>query len=120
MKKIESEFVTYPLSLRMKVLGYDEPCLGSYYNDSEENLKEGAFDYRRQLNIEYSIYIENTYYILSPTFQSAFSWLIPQIDGEFKVCLDEEGWYIYNLKNEIFRGDEAVDKLITIVENSRK
>jgi hypothetical protein len=71
---MEKEFVTYELALRMKALGFNEPCLGSYYSDSEENFKEGAFDYRRQLNIEYSIYSENTYYILAPTYSQAFKW----------------------------------------------
>ena len=37
MKKIEDEFVTYPLALRMKALGFDEPCFG-YYETQDENL----------------------------------------------------------------------------------
>jgi hypothetical protein len=31
---MEEEFVIYPLALRMKALGYDEPCFG-YYVDGE-------------------------------------------------------------------------------------
>jgi hypothetical protein len=39
---MEKEFVPYGLALRMKVIGFDEPCLGSYYSYSEENFKEGS------------------------------------------------------------------------------
>jgi hypothetical protein len=69
---MEKEFVPYELALRMKQLGFNEPCFGYYFNHSEENFKEGKFDYRGELNIEYSIYKENTYYILAPTFSQAF------------------------------------------------
>jgi hypothetical protein len=85
---MEKEFVTYELALRMKALGFNEPCLGSYYSDSEENFKEGAFDYRRQLNIEYSIYSENTYYILAPTWQQAFRWFRQEHNLKFHIRED--------------------------------
>jgi len=71
---MNKEFVPYELALKMRHLGFDEPCLGSYYNYSEENFKEDKFDYRGELNIEYSIYNENTYYILAPLFQQSFRW----------------------------------------------
>jgi hypothetical protein len=118
--EMENEFVIYPLALRMKALGFNEPCLGSYYSDSEENFKEGAFDYRRQLNIEYSIYSENTYYILAPTWQSAFSWAIRQINDAYKVSFREKGWFIYNLEDGEFQGVEALEKLIEIVERKQR
>ena len=69
---MEKEFVPYELAVKLKELGFDEPCFGYYFNHSEENFKEGKFDYRGELNIEYSIYKENTYYILAPTFSQAF------------------------------------------------
>ena len=71
---MNKEFVPYELALKMRHLGFDEPCLGSYYNYSEENFKEDKFDYRGELNIEYSIYNENTYYISAPTFSQCFKW----------------------------------------------
>jgi hypothetical protein len=118
--EMENEFVIYPLALRMKALGFNEPCLGSYYSDSEENFKEGAFDYRRQFNIEYSVYSKNTYYILAPTWQSAFKWLIPQINDKYKVSFREKGWFIYNLEDGEFQGVEALEKLIEIVEQKQR
>jgi hypothetical protein len=56
----------------------------------------------------------------APLFQQAFRWLLPQIDGEFKVCLGENGWYVYNLENQVFEGDVALEKLIQIVEQKEK
>jgi hypothetical protein len=69
---MEKEFVDYTEALELKELGFDGPCFGYYFNHSEENFKEGKFDYRGELNIEYSIYKENTYYILAPTYSQAF------------------------------------------------
>ena len=74
---MEKEFIPYGLAVKLKELGFDEPCFGSYYNYSEENFKEGelGYDYRGELNIEYSVYYyENKYYILAPTWQQAFRW----------------------------------------------
>jgi hypothetical protein len=45
-------FLAYNLSLKLKELGFNEPCFGSYYNNSLENFKEGKFDYRGKLEIE--------------------------------------------------------------------
>ena len=71
---MKKEFVDYTEALVLKELGFDEPCFGFYYLYKDENYQEGKFDYRGELNIEYSIYKENTYYILAPTFSQAFRW----------------------------------------------
>lgn len=97
---MEKEFVPYEQALKLKELGFDEPCLGSYYSYLEENFKEGKFDYRGELNIEYSIYSENTYYILAPTFSQAFRFfreeynLICRVDVTSYGCtLDKQEFY---------------------------
>ena len=72
MSPLEKEFVPYELALRMKEFGFDEECFGSYYLYKDENHQEGKFDYRGELNIEFSIYTNNKYYILAPTFSQAF------------------------------------------------
>ena len=108
------EFVPYKIAVRLKELGFNEECFGSYYLDKDENHQEGKFDYRGELNIEYSIYKENTYYILAPIYQQAFSFLIP-LQDEFKVCLDENGWYIYNLEGQTYSSN-ALEKLLSTVE----
>jgi hypothetical protein len=71
---MKKEFIPYEQALALKELGFNEPCFGFYYLYKDENHQEGKFDYRGELNIEYSIYKENTYYILAPTYSQAFSW----------------------------------------------
>jgi hypothetical protein len=110
MKNLESEFIPYNLALRMKALSYKEKVL-TYYENGVPKLYNDILGW--DFNSSFLTCCSR------PTFQSAFSWLIPQIDDEFKVCLDEQGWYIYNLENEIFRGDEALEKLIEIVEQKQ-
>ena len=115
---MEKEFTQYTEALALKALGFDEPCFGYYYLYKDENYQEGKFDYRGELNIEYSIYKENTYYILAPLYQQAFSFLIP-LQDEFKVCLDENGWYIYNLEGQTYSSN-ALEKLLSTVELRKK
>jgi hypothetical protein len=108
---MEKEFVPYELALRMKQLGFDEPCFG-YYGESQELIWKSG--YAPWVNSERSLVDMN--FGSAPLFQQAFRWLLPQIDGEFKVCLGENGWYVYNLENQVFEGDVALEKLIQIVE----
>ena len=122
MKNLESELVNFDNSLRLRKLNFDNECFvvfrgGSLYatGSIQRYYLEGHW-----LPEKNSDYTGENQWVAAPTFQSAFSWLIPQIDDEFKVCLDEDGWYIYNLENKIFRGDEAVEKLIEIVEQKLK
>lgn len=71
---MEKEFVTYPPALRMKALGFDEPCLAAfedngnlfiYWNDLV-NISE-LFNSQRFCE-------EKDYECLAPTWQSAFAW----------------------------------------------
>ena len=71
MKDLQKEFVPYELALRMKELGFDEPCFGYYSKGvlSIENIKNGKF-----FTDEDSIYFEIENSCLAPTWQSAFKW----------------------------------------------
>jgi hypothetical protein len=83
---MEKEFVPYEVALRLKVLGFKEKCLASFYTYDIENFKENKFDYRGKFNIDYSSeddYIINTdksYYIAAPTFYQAFRWFREKYD----------------------------------------
>lgn len=85
-------FVPYNLAFKLKEIGFDEPCLASYYTDvSENNINApgGKRDYRKKFNgLEYHPldsdgvewepnFIRNTdktYYISAPTFDQIFKW----------------------------------------------
>ena len=64
---MEKEFVTYELALKMKQLGFDEPCFAFY--DEEEYL----FTVREQDDI----YEE---WLIAPTFSQAFRWFREKYD----------------------------------------
>lgn len=52
--KLYDEFVSYNLAVKMKELGFDWPCLGSFYTDIPENnidTPEGKKDYRKNLMV---------------------------------------------------------------------
>ncbi len=72
MNDLEKEFVTYELALRMKALGFDEPCFNLYHLNRRElmyvcpNIGEVAtykYDNHNKTN-----------HISAPTWQSAFRW----------------------------------------------
>jgi len=67
---MKEEFVTYPLALRLKVLGFKNPCFGRWwFREDMHNLGE------EELEIVSSNYFElPEYYILAPTWQAAFEW----------------------------------------------
>lgn len=37
---MENEFVTYPIALRLKALGFNEPCLGAFHTASNRLMTE--------------------------------------------------------------------------------
>ena len=138
---MQKEFVPYNIAVRLKELGFNEECFGSYYLNKDENYQEGKFDYRGELNIEYSIYKENTYYILAPIYQQAFRWfrekynLYPSINiyHDLWMCLikstvrseTEVSGYIVDTMNKGYPTFktyddaqlECLNKLIEIVES---
>jgi hypothetical protein len=54
------EFVPYELAVKLKQLGFDEPCFGFYYDDGELQIKEGNHNTLGYLN--------------APTFGQVFRW----------------------------------------------
>jgi hypothetical protein len=58
---MEKEFLPYDLALRMKQLGFEEPCLACYYNAGEK--------------LDIDEYVRHGQYtVLAPLFQQAFRW----------------------------------------------
>ena len=120
---MEKEFVIYSLALRMKKLGYNGPCFAFYQVENFEEKPCGVDDRDEYIRTGFATCKNSEipkHFTSAPTWQQAFMWLIPQIDGEFKVCLGENGWYVYNLENQVFEGDTALEKLIEIVEQKEK
>jgi hypothetical protein len=61
MNELQKEFIPYELALRMKELGFDEPCL-AYHNQNGIIIEE------------ISSALGNNKIYLAPTFSQAFRW----------------------------------------------
>jgi hypothetical protein len=87
MKNLESEFVPYPLALRMKVLGYKEPCL-AWYVSEKYGLELGE--------VKFGDLIKDG--LLAPTWQSAFRWFREKYGIEGFIHKAIEGTYYFVIK----------------------
>jgi hypothetical protein len=67
---MEKEFVTYELALRMKQLGFDEPCVAHWFN----NVGIGIEFRLEPLNEAIAKTNISVYYELAPLYQQAFRW----------------------------------------------
>jgi len=115
---MEREFVPYELALRMKQLGFDEPCLGFY---DTFNCEKVAYGYSEGLN-------------KAPTFSQAFRWFRENYNlyctiERVEYIDDGEGfmWSIFNnfhnAGEELVSYEEAelecLTKLIEITEQNK-
>ena len=62
---MEKEFVTYELALRMKQLGFDEPCLMQYNKSGLVENIYGSFK---------NSYFNHDDQVTAPLYQQAFRW----------------------------------------------
>lgn len=129
---MEKEFVPYDRSLRLKALGFDEPCFG-YYDGNHNfqfmyNSKPENFSYRK-FPLGHSVG-----WTSAPTFSQAFRWFREKYDmahqityagakGRYNAFTDD---WVYDSNGELkeFSYEEAelacLDKLIEIVESKQK
>jgi hypothetical protein len=115
---MEKEFVPYELAVKLKELGFDEPCFGRYDGRGKH---KGKIWYEMSNSGQDYIPVGD---VLAPTFSQAFRWLMqfPQIKKyRYNIALYPDG--TYSLKDgkdsiyEYLSGDDCIDKLIEIVEN---
>jgi hypothetical protein len=125
---MEKQFVPYELALRMKEIGFDEPCLASYYTDIPENLlkkKSKNIDYRKQFNgLEYHPLDKNgvewepnfirntdkTHYVSASTFSQAFRWFREKyiIQSWISSIIDPVG-FVYEYRVHIHQEESSVE-----------
>ncbi len=113
---MKNEFINYNQALKLKELGFDEPCFG-YYSEGELIFNSHTNNYMQRFR--YS----------APTFSQAFRWF----REKYSLCIvikpidDKKLELGYNLtKNGLIMGaytlydvaeSACLDKLIEIVEN---
>ena len=103
---MEKEFVPYELAVKLKKLGFDEPCFGYWYTAQEEYKKIDI----QLATIDFLEGEED--YILAPTFQQAFRWFREKHNLYSEINLDSYK-EPYSLKITIKHLDETntfVDK----------
>jgi len=124
------EFVPYELAVKLKELGFDEPCLAFYLDNDKKSFTkcmEGA-DTNAWLKEHMKVYGDST---TAPTFSQAFRWFREKYsDLDFGVSKIHNGTnkyhYHINLTWEFFEGtyEEAelacLTKLIEIVEQQNQ
>ena len=124
---MEKEFVPYELALRLKALGFDEPCL-AYYNKKE------LFSFTQICNepLE-SHYIKMSNRLCTPLYQQAFRWFREKYGYWSYIKEATKGtcrFYIEKFDEKFFNSDiidsyeeaelACLEKLIKIVEQKEK
>ena len=124
---MEKEFVIYALALRMKALGFDEPCL-AWFVSEEHGLEFGAV-------VKSDLIKEG---LLAPTWQSAFRWFRDKYKLKYSVDIDNSYrifggiWDVNGYKDCVYDIDsgaynsheeselECLKNIIEIVESELK
>jgi hypothetical protein len=134
---MEKEFIPYELAVKLKALGFNEPCFGKYLSNLQSDWKEFELILEMGMNEEFED--NRNIYLLeeacsAPTYSQAFRWFrekhgldyeIPYAGnkGEYHAFVEK---YVYgNNRNNpsvfTYEGAEEIclEKLIEIVENEK-
>ena len=121
---MNKEFVPYDRALKLKQLGFDEPCL-DFYDDNQELFYN--HENKEKIHIGDSV--------KAPTFSQAVKWFREKYDLYHNI--DKHGYWFFEIKKDEGYGDLTVvdccfdfesyeeaelaclDKLIEIVESKQ-
>jgi hypothetical protein len=132
---MEKEFVPYELALRMKALGFDEPCLSVYTIVEKLRVPTKFSVVNNILNGEYNDDFIPNIKCLAPTFSQAFRWFREKytIVGEINSYYVDKKWsfnydivtiYKEKASDRFNTYEEAelacLEKLIEIIEQKEK
>ena len=112
------EFVPYELAVKLKELGFDEPCLTCY--DKLEMIashSKNVFDYKN--------YNKSGYMVSRPTFSQAFKWFREKYKLHYPIAVSDGVWFYDKWSLGVYKTYEEAElacltKLIEIVEQSKK
>jgi hypothetical protein len=125
---MEKEFVPYELAVKLKSLGFHEPCFGYYYTLNGKDWKFiGKTEYH---NLDDEMIIGSKFTLLAPLYQQAFRWFREKgflIDFS-SHNKDAHDFYFKWLENKSILSDTydtyeetelaCLENLIEIVENN--
>jgi len=132
---MKKEFVSYEIALKLKELGFDEPCF-TYYYELTSNIRTGlSININNAWTYEGTKKLETT---LAPLYQQVFRWFREKKLIDLIICRyesrDDGGiFYYYQITNDygveqtkhfkegFFTYEEAelagLQKMIEIIEN---
>ena len=124
---MKKEFVRYELAVKLKELGFDEPCF-AWYNDNGNymlGIDEVRFDTIK------TYHFNNTDSASAPLYQQAFRWFREKYDLYSFVFKFDEGFGYETYKEGVTQTNESFDtyeeaelaclnKLIEIVEQQNQ
>jgi hypothetical protein len=109
---MEKEFIPFELSLKMKQLGFNEPCFGYYYtlNGKDWKFAEKSEYYR----LDDEINIGGKFSLLAPTYSQAFRWFRENHNLVYQIN------YLYNGNYQvvIYKNTHEYMKLIQGLEHA--
>lgn len=132
---MEEQFISYDLALKLKELGFDEPCMASYLHKSYslEYIKtEVLYINERFANGQEQIYDGKQILCLAPLWQQAFDWFrekhnlhalnSPLLNNEWSVVIDNtlnsnQVYWCKKLGYQEAR-QACLEKLIELCENN--
>ena len=85
---MEKEFVPYEIALRMKALGFNEPCLAWF---SDRNIRVVGTNGCTVSHLPFnSSFKDDDEFVSAPTFSQAFRWFREKYDLHSLVCFDKQ------------------------------
>jgi hypothetical protein len=128
---MKNEFTPYDRSLKLKELGFDEPCFGYYYTLNGKDWKFA--DNHEYYEIDDQLVIGSKFTLLAPTFSQAFRWFREKygLAGLIEIGTQEYSFIVFDEKTDSRKVTSSMngtyeeaelaclDKLIEIVESKQ-
>lgn len=105
---MQKQFVTYPIALKLKELGFDEPCLGFY--DTHLNLQLGHKP-EYLINIEKGNYIfgnDKIKILLAPLYQQVIDWFREKYNIMIHVKGLPSTQYMFSVYKEVYDNEPRI------------
>jgi hypothetical protein len=129
---MKNEFLPYDRALKLKELGFDEPCFGYYYTLNGKDWK--FVDNHEYYEIDDQLVIGANFTLLVPLFQQAFRWFREKygLAGLIEIGTQEYSFLVFDEKTDSRKVTSSMngtyeeaelaclDKLIEIVESKNK
>ena len=112
----EKEFVTYELALRMKQVGFDEPCLSVYTSAEKLRVPTKFSIVNNILNGEYNDDFIPVIKCVAPTWQQAFRWFRDKYNLYPSINIYNDKWLCV-IKSTVSSETEISGYVVATINN---